>query len=163
MIIFWIPNGKVKLLFLDPGTPGSGASMWSFLWQLKGEEHLKKLVGQQLLLGRDQRLLAESLATAKVSLTTGLSFCSFVSFIKAGLPVKALPNPTEGTYVSSSSGNVVILENAPRPNGAKLFLNWLLSKEGQQFFPKNLDKEPDGLILTRNGSRTLASTPPKTH
>ena len=132
------PKWKGKIAFLDPRTPGSGASMWSFLWQLKGEEYLKKLVGQQLLLGRDQRLLAESLATAKVSLTIGLSFYSFVSFMKAGLPVKALPNPTEGTYVSSSSGNVVILKNAPHPNGAKLFLNWLLSQEGQEVFSKRL-------------------------
>ena len=129
---------KGRIGFLDPRTPGSGASMWSFLWQLKGEEYLRKLVGQQLVLGRDQRLLAENLAKGKVSLTIGLSFYSFVSFIKAGLPVRALPNPKEGTYVSSSSGNVVILKSAPHPNGAKLFVNWLLSKEGQEVFSKAL-------------------------
>ena len=129
---------KGRIGFLDPRTPGSGASMWSFLWQLKGEEYLKKLVGQQLVLGRDQRLLAENLAKGKVSLTIGLSFYSFVSFIKAGLPVRALPNPKEGTYVSSSSGNVVVLKSAPHPNGAKLFVNWLLSKEGQEVFSKAL-------------------------
>ena len=129
---------KGRIGFLDPRTPGSGASMWSFLWQLKGEEYLKKLVGQQLVLGRDQRLLAENLAKGKVSLTIGLSFYSFVSFMKAGLPVRALPNPKEGTYVSSSSGNVVVLKNAPHPNGAKLFVNWLLSKEGQEVFSKAL-------------------------
>ena len=32
----------------------------------------------------------------------------------------------------------MVLKNAPHPNGAKLFVNWLLSKEGQEVFSKAL-------------------------
>ena len=153
---------KGRIGFLDPRTPGSGASMWSFLWQLKGEEYLKKLVGQQLVLGRDQRLLAENLAKGKVSLTIGLSFYSFVSFIKAGLPVRALPNPKEGTYVSSSSGNVVVLKSTPHPNGAKLFVNWLLSKEGQEVFSKAIGQGTRRLDVDTKWLKDIGSMPLKT-
>ena len=42
--------------------------------------------------------------------------------------------PKEGIYASSGSGNLVILKHAPHPNATKVFVNWLLSKEGQTIF-----------------------------
>src|SRR4029077_20972948 len=53
---------KGKIGLLDPRTPGSGASMWSYLREVKGEEYLKRFAAQKLLLSRDQRVLAEILA-----------------------------------------------------------------------------------------------------
>src|SRR5438093_144727 len=53
---------KGRLGFLDPRTPGSGASHWSYLSEIKGDDYLKKLVTQKLTLGRDQRLLEENVA-----------------------------------------------------------------------------------------------------
>jgi iron(III) transport system substrate-binding protein len=37
------PKWSGKIGYLDPRTPGAGASMWSFLWKLKGEDYLKRL------------------------------------------------------------------------------------------------------------------------
>ncbi len=125
-----------KIGYLDPRTPGSGTSIWSFLWQLRGEAFLRKLAGQKLFLSRDQRVLAESLAKGKVSLVIGLTYYSFLPFIKAGLPVKPLPNPREEVYVSGGSGHVTIIKGAPHPNAAKVFVNWFLGKEGQEIFGK---------------------------
>ena len=34
------------------------------------------------------------------------------------------------------SGVIGVVKNAPHPNAAKLFVNWLLSKEGQELFVK---------------------------
>ena len=87
-----------------------------------------------MILGRNQRQLAESLANGKAALSIGLSYYSFSPFLKAGLPVQPLPTPKEGIYASSGSGNVVALKNAPHPNAAKVFINWLLSHEGQELF-----------------------------
>lgn len=47
------PKWSGKIGYLDPRTAGAGASMWSFLWKLKGEDYLKKLAGQKLLLGQE--------------------------------------------------------------------------------------------------------------
>ena len=33
------PKWAGKIGYLDPRTPGAGASMWSFLWKLKGEDY----------------------------------------------------------------------------------------------------------------------------
>jgi len=132
------PKWKGKIAILDPRTPGSGDSTWAFLWSIKGEDYLRKLVAQDLIVGRNQRQLAESVAKGKAALSIGLSYYVFQPFIKAGLPVKPIPTPKEGFYGSSGSGNLVILKNAPHPVATKLFVNWLLSKEGQEIFSKTM-------------------------
>jgi iron(III) transport system substrate-binding protein len=130
------PKWSGKIGYLDPRTPGAGASMWSFLWKLKGDGYLKKLAGQKLLLGRDQRVLAESLARGKIALVVGLSYYSVLPFAKAGLPVKSVPIPRDEIYVSGGSGNVAIIKGAPHPNAAKVFLNWFLGQEGQETYSR---------------------------
>jgi iron(III) transport system substrate-binding protein len=129
---------KAKIGLLDPRTPGSGASMWSYLREVKGEAYLKHLVAQQMLINRDQRVLAESLAKGKTALVIGLTYYSYAPFIKAGLPLRPLPVPKEGVYVSGGSGHVAILKNLPHPNAGKIFLNWFLGKDGQQVYSKAL-------------------------
>ena len=130
------PKWSGKIGYLDPRTPGAGASMWSFLWKLKGEDYLKKLAGQKLFLSRDQRVLAESLAKGKIALVAGLSYYSFLPFAKAGLPVKSVPMPRDEIYVSGGSGNVAIIKGAPHPNATKVFVNWFLSQEGQETYSR---------------------------
>jgi len=130
------PKWKGKIGFLDPRTPGAGDSTWGYLWKIKGEDYLKRLVGQRLLISRDQRLLADNLAKGRVSLVVGLTHYTLLPFIKAGLPVKPLPTPKEGAYATGGSGNLTIVKNPPHPNATKLFVNWLLSKEGQELFVK---------------------------
>ena len=130
------PKWAGKIGYLDPRTPGAGASMWSFLWKLKGEDYLKKLAGQKLFLGRDQRVLAESLARGKIALVVGLSYYSILPFAKAGLPVKSISTPRDEMYVSGGSGNVTIIKGAPHPNATKVFLNWFLGQEGQETYSR---------------------------
>ena len=130
------PKWSGKIGYLDPRTPGAGASMWSFLLKLKGEDYLKKLAGQKLFLSRDQRVLAESLAKGKIALVAGLSYYSFLPFAKAGLPVKSVSTPRDEIYVSGGSGNVAIIKGAPHPNATKVFVNWFLSQEGQETYSR---------------------------
>jgi ABC-type Fe3+ transport system substrate-binding protein len=130
------PKWSGKIGYLDPRTPGAGSSMWSFLWKLKGEDYLKKLVGQKLFLSRDQRVLAESLARGKIALVAGLSYYSFLPFAKAGLPVKSVAISRDEIYVSGGSGNVAIIKGAPHPNATKVFINWFLGQEGQEVYSR---------------------------
>ena len=132
------PKWQGKIGFSDPRTPGSGASVWSFLLLVKGEEYLKKLVAQKLFIGRDLRLLAESLVKGRVSHTLGIGYMEFLPFLKAGLPVKTLPIPKEGLYATVGYGSLVILKNGPHPNATKVFVNWLLGKEGQEIFTRSM-------------------------
>ena len=118
----------------DPRTPGSGSSMWSYMLYIKGEEYLKRLVAQKLFVTRDLRLLAENLAKGKIAVTSGIAYSEFLPFIKANLPVLPLPMPKEGLYVSGGYGHLTVLKNPPHPNAAKVFVNWLLSRDGQEVF-----------------------------
>jgi ABC-type Fe3+ transport system substrate-binding protein len=51
--------------------------------------------------------------------------------MQQGLPVGQIPGLKEGGTLSSSGGTLSLLQNAPHPNAAKGFVNWLLSREGQ--------------------------------
>jgi iron(III) transport system substrate-binding protein len=133
---FLKPKWKGKIGFLDPRTPGSGQSVWSFLWGVKGEAYLKKLLQQDLFVSRDQRQLADALAKGKLTLALGVSFYTLDGFLAANLPIKELPPPKEGLPSSNGSGVIGIVKNPPHPHAARLFVNWLLSKEGQELYVK---------------------------
>ena len=132
------PKLQTRIGISDPRTPGSGSSMWSYMNYIKGEEYLKRLVGQRLFVTRDLRLLAENLAKGKIAITSGIGYSEFLPFIKANLPVTPLPVPKEGLYVSGGYGHVTILKNPPHPNATKVFVNWLLSRDGQEIFSRGM-------------------------
>jgi iron(III) transport system substrate-binding protein len=133
---FLNPKWKGRLGFLDPRTPGSGQSIWSFLWDIRGEGYLKKLVQQDLFVSRDQRQLADALAKGKLAIALGVSFYTLEGFIVANLPIKEMPKLKEGGPSSNGSGVIGVVKGPPHPNAAKLFVNWLLSKEGQELYVK---------------------------
>jgi iron(III) transport system substrate-binding protein len=130
------PKWKGRIGLLDPRGGGVGLGLWSFLWMTKGEEFLKRLLQQNPFIQLERRVLGESLARGKIAITVGPSYYTFVSFIKAGIPIKPFPRFKEGTFVTFGSGPPVVIKNAPHPNATKVFVNWLLSKEGQATWGK---------------------------
>jgi iron(III) transport system substrate-binding protein len=158
---FLNPKWKGKIGLLDPRTPGAGDSNWSFMWDVKGEPFLKRLVQQDLLLGRDQRVLGESLAKGRLAVVTGLTYYTYLPFLKAGLPIKALPVLKEGTYGTGGSGNLAILKNPAHPNATKVFVNWLLSREGQELTSKALGQATRRLDVDTKWLRETGVIPAK--
>jgi len=129
---------KGKIGLSDPRVAGSGLSVWSYLWDLKGEEFLKKLVAQDLFVTKNLRQLAEALAKGKLAITLGIGLAQTEPFVKAGLPVKDLPDPVEGNPSSNGYGTLAVVKNPPHPNATKVFVNWLLGKEGQEIYSRAL-------------------------
>jgi iron(III) transport system substrate-binding protein len=132
------PKWQGKVGISDPRTPGSGASIWSYMRAVKGEPFLKALVGQKMFITRDLRLLAENTARGQLGIAVGIAYAEFLPFLKAGLPVKPLPRPKEGMYATTGYGSFTIIRGAPHPNASKLFANWFLSKEGQDIYTKGM-------------------------
>jgi iron(III) transport system substrate-binding protein len=130
------PKWKGKIGMWDPREGGAAAGKWAYLWQIKGEGYLKKLAEQVSLISTDRRLVADALARAKVNITIGPTYYSFVSFVNAGLPVKPFSPFKEGTYVSVGNGGPVAIKNPPHPNAARVLINWMLSREGQEIYSK---------------------------
>ena len=155
------PKWKGRMVILDPRSPGSGESTWAFLSRIKGEQYLAKLAAQDMMVGRNLRQLGESIARGKSAISIGLSYYTYVPFIKAGLPVKPISTIKEGYYAASGSGNVVLLKNAPHPNATKVFVNWLLSKDGQTAVTKALGQPTRRLDVETRWTREFGHTAAK--
>lgn len=130
------PKWKGRIGLLDPRNPGSGQNTWSFIWKVKGEDYLARLARQDLLINQNLRQMADALAKGKLAFTLGLSHYTYGPFIKAGLPVKPVSRIKEGAHANNGSGVITVVKNPPHPNAAKIFVNWLLSKEGQELYGK---------------------------
>jgi ABC-type Fe3+ transport system substrate-binding protein len=130
------PKWKGKIGMWDPRQGGASGGKWAFLWATKGEAYLRKLMEQVSLITTDRRQVADALAKGTIAISIGPTYYSFASYAKAGLPVKPLPPIKEGTYVSMGNGGPVVIKNSPHPNATKIFVNWLLSKEGQEIYSK---------------------------
>ncbi|MGZ8482730.1 MAG: ABC transporter substrate-binding protein [Candidatus Binatia bacterium] len=154
---FLNPKWKGKIGYLDPRTPGGGDSNWSYMWQVKGEEYLKNLAAQDLFIGRDQRVLSESLAKGRVAIMIGNTYYSFMPFVTAGLPVKPLPTLKEGTFGTGGSGNLAIIKAPAHPNSTKVFVNWLLSRDGQEVFSRGLGQATRRLDVDTRWLRELGT------
>ena len=139
------PKWKGKIGFSDPRVPSSGQSIWSFMWDVKGEEFLKKLAQQDLFLTRDLRQLTDTLSKGRVAVAFGIGRSQAEPFVKAGLPIKPVPAPKEGLPASNSFGVLGIVKDPPHPNATKVFVNWFLSREGQDWYGR----------VMQNGTRRL--------
>ena len=85
------PKWSDKIGYSDPRAGGAGQGNWTFLWKTRGEDFLRRLVQQKLVIMREERPLAEYLVKGNVAITIGLDIDNFGPFVKAGLPVRPLP------------------------------------------------------------------------
>ena len=145
------PKWKDKIGLRDPRVPGGGLAMWAFLLDLKGEEYIRKLARQDMFVSRNARQIADALAKGNLALTIGVGYRDFDTFLDANLPVRHLPTLKEGTYVSGGNGIVGIIKGAPHPNAAKVFFNWLLSRDGQELHGKTAQQPTRRLDVDTKG------------
>jgi len=131
------PKWKGKIGLNDPRIGGSGISLWSFMWETKGEDYLKKLVQQDLFLSRNLRQVADALAKGKLAITIGLGRSEYEPFLNAGLPIKEVPTPKEGLPASSGYGVLGIVKNPPHPNAPKFSSIGFSAKKVRNFTPRS--------------------------
>ncbi|MBI4332630.1 MAG: ABC transporter substrate-binding protein [Chloroflexi bacterium] len=140
------PQYKGKVTWDDPTVSGSGAAMMTHLafdlWTLEeAKDYLRRLVKeQQLVIERSHRLHIESIARGKFAIGLGNSPTELRSFLAAGASIGVV-NPKEGSRVSSGAGGISAPTRLAHPNAARVFLNWLLGKEGQTLFAKGYESQ----------------------
>jgi len=125
------PKWKGKILSDDTRAVGGG-SLFFFATYLKwGPEFHQKLAAQNLMFTRNQRLAFQRVARGEYPIYIPFTLPDITSL--EGLPVKAIV-PTEGvTYVLYGNS---LLRNAPRPNAARLYLDFCLSDEAEAVFAR---------------------------
>lgn len=129
------PKYKGKITAKDPSISGSGASLTAYFYFNYGEEFVRGLYKKQdPFLSRSGRQIVQSVAQGKYPIAVGPSVTEFQKFKERGFPL-AVVSPTDGPgMISGGWGALCLMDKAPNPNAAKLFINWLASKEGQTIY-----------------------------
>ena len=151
------PKWKGKIVATDPRMRGMDNPVLFFYYHAKlGPEFIKRLYGEmEVSIARDYRQPVDWLAAGKFSLCIPCVSDEMDKAIEQGLPVGQILRLNEGGTLSSSGGTLSLLQNAPHPNAAKVFVNWLLSREGQMQVQKGRKGRP------RTGSNSLRIDVPK--
>ena len=132
---FLQPKWKGKILSRDPKISGSqriGLRGFYHTPEL-GAEFIRRLYGEMdVTLTQEIRQATDWLANGKFAVCF---FCSEILKVKAqGLPVDEFHTAQwkENRAISAGNmGSVILPTQAPHPNAARVFVNWLLSREGQ--------------------------------
>lgn len=149
------PEWKGKIIFYDPTIGGSASTWVGFMNRVLGSDEAKKFLRQLTLqepvITRDARLQVESVAKKKYALGLGAASQMVADFQKAQAPVE-WAKVKEGGMVLAGAATLGIPQKAAHPNAATVFLNWLLTKEGQAVFVKGygsparrVDVPPEGV------------------
>jgi iron(III) transport system substrate-binding protein len=135
------PRWSGKIAWDDPRVTGSGAANAAHLIMVLGEDFVKQLFSQNLTLTRDKRQLVEWAVRGTYAVAGAIDEPFLVPFREqqVGLSVKALdPIGEPGMRLSPVVGDAMLVNRAPHPNAARLYLNWLLSKEGQAVWVREI-------------------------
>ncbi|HET7680515.1 MAG TPA: extracellular solute-binding protein [Xanthobacteraceae bacterium] len=132
------PKFQGKIITSDPTLPGIGSSDSARFYIQYGEDFVKKLyIDQKMLISRDRRQIGDGLARGAYPIAFGAEDEEMERLEKEGFPIHRVYS-LEGMseIVSPSVGHVGLFNNAPHPNAAKLFVNWIASKEGLEAYSR---------------------------
>lgn len=128
------PRWKGKILLDDPTVPGPAGQIVAVILVRHGEDKLRELLSQQPIIIRDSRLQAEWVARGKYPVAMGPRE-PVREMMRAGAPI-AYQSVEDTMYLSGSASFLVVFNKAPHPNATKVFVNWLLSREGQTIYTR---------------------------
>ncbi len=133
------PKYKGLIAAKDPSVAGAGASLTAYFYSNFGPEFVRKLYKEQApALTRNSRQIAQWVAQGKYPIAVGANITEFRKFQDKGFPVSVVFPTDAPSIVSGGYGGLCLMNKAPNPNAAKLFVNWLAGKEGQTLYSEAL-------------------------
>ena len=141
------PKFRGKIVIEDPRVVGPGSARVGGLLTAYGEDFVRKLFAEQEpVLTRDPRQVVEWLIRGRYPIGIGIRETILKDFRDRGLGKEVEPViAPEAVVYNTSGGNVSLLEGTPHPNATRVFINWLLSKRGQELMAE---------LLLQNSRRT---------
>jgi ABC-type Fe3+ transport system substrate-binding protein len=130
---FLDPKWKGRLAIYDISE--AAAATRTATWTRLGKDYWQQLMETQDVAvwadGADTNFTNSILnGDQEVALVSGGAEGAMIDAIDQGLPIAEWPITLEEGSAAAFQGLLGILANAPHPNAAKLYINWLLSKEG---------------------------------
>jgi len=131
---------KGKIVLDDPRKSGPGQATFTFFYLHPdlGPSFIKALGQQQMTVVKDFQQEVDMVGQGRFPVLLGGADFVVVARGRQGIPIEVVDprGLKEGSDVSPANGSVALVNKPPHPNAAKVYLNWLLSKEEQTAFAK---------------------------
>ncbi len=130
------PKLKGKIVWWDPRIGGGGITAATVVYAELGEDKLKTIMVDQqpLFIQNGSNDIVERMVRGGylVGVGAGDLTAPLKPYLDAGVKIDIKDAELPGLpFESSGYGSVVLFNKAAHPNGAKVFLNWLLTKDLQ--------------------------------
>jgi iron(III) transport system substrate-binding protein len=138
------PKWKGKIAAQDPTTLGSGATTAARIYAAFGEADLRTLyVDRKPALSRDARELTDWVLRGTYPIVLNADEDQIEQMKAEGMPVAAMYGlPGLSATTSAEFGMLAMFGPAPHPNAAKVFVNWIASKEGMEVWDRARNEVP---------------------
>ena len=153
---FLLPKWKGKM-WLNEDDIEWYATMFEIMGKEKGTQFMRRLAQQDLRYGRDPSLAIELLCAGEFPLMIGIHFHHTERLKQKGCPLDWVV--TEPGYNRPPIA-IALAKNAPHPAAGKLFIDFILSRDGQKAvqnvalrYPVRSDVELSGELLKLKGIR----------
>jgi iron(III) transport system substrate-binding protein len=126
------PTWKGKIIWQQPWASGFGWNEYYLSKKYYGQDWITKMQAQGPVTGANSNDEINQLARGEYAIGLALPGGDLATrLIKAGQPLKAIW-PDDFSY--GSANGFSMLNHAPHPNAAKVFVNWWLTEAGQRYF-----------------------------
>ena len=137
------PEWKGKIAMLDPRQAGAGLDLSTYWYTNEkaglGKEFIRRLfTTQDLFVSREEQQMVDFVARGRHSIAIGPSGTLTFQLISRGLPLALFGSGAlqGGGFVTASNGTITVVRNAPHQNAVKVYIDYLLSREGQTVWSK---------------------------
>ncbi len=125
-----------KIVVMDPRSGGYGRSgaRTAYYHPQLGAEFLRRLFAEQVvMISRDYRQAIDWVAQKRFSILLFGNGDDILQAKAQGLPINVFDTGAwkEGGALEPGAFTLVWLDRSPHPNASRVFINWLLSREGQ--------------------------------
>ncbi|HEV8022626.1 MAG TPA: extracellular solute-binding protein [Candidatus Lustribacter sp.] len=131
------PKWKGKIVAKDPASSGAGASLISYFYLMFGADFVKQLyIEQKPVLSRDARQAVQFVAEGNYPIIVGPDTPAMVDFQKLGYPLQPIFPTDAPSVLTGSWGLTCLINKAPHPSAAQLFINWFAGPAAQLAYAK---------------------------
>jgi len=135
------PRWKGKFSVYDPTVSGTGEIDAARFYADFGEDFVKRLyVDQKPGVSRDKRQLADWVARGTYPVSLGVETEGAQMMKQQGLPIEVIGLPDVPGYLTAGNGTLALINSPAHPNAARLFVNWIASKEGMEVLARTRKK-----------------------
>ncbi len=149
------PQWKDKVVFFDPTVPSASLGLAVFLMKdifglEGGKDFFRQFAASRPAITRDAAQQIDWVVRGKNPIGVGVGSAVSSDYKARGAPV-TINRFVEGGSINAGSGILEVPPNSPHPNATKVYINWLMTEEGQAVFAKGMAAPPMRLGVNVEG------------